>query len=106
IGKVRPAWVVTDDHPGGIFAVAYRATAFKAARGFLHIDARHADVFGPKAGNWSPDSFAFGRTSLWTLDDANPGHVAEMGSMYDSKTAAAEYRKQLGLTESLVDGCL
>lgn len=101
-GLARPAWVVTDKQ--GAFRVGYQATAFRDARGRLHIDARHARLVGPGADGWSPDSFAFGHKLLWTLDDRESGHASELG---EAVTAAADrkaWQAELQRVKALIGG--
>lgn len=100
-GRLRPAWVATFE--AGAFIVGYRATAFRDARGRLHIDARRASDVGPKAGSWIPDSFAFGQARLWTLDDQGSGHSAAMG---ERSADPAAWAKALAEIQALVEGGL
>jgi hypothetical protein len=80
-GIVRPAWISTWDRATGAWQVAYRANAFRDARGRLHIDGRRSRDVGPESEGWSPDSFAFGDTRMWTIDDRGSDHSAPMGEL-------------------------
>ncbi len=110
IGIVRPAWVATWKRgappAGDVLQVAYRATAFRDVRGRIHIDARHAEVNGPERERWSPDSFAFGHRKLWTCDDREDGHAADVGEFIPAEIRGDEYRQLLHLVQSLAEGGL
>ncbi len=101
---VKPAWVTTFEK--GVFIVGYRASAFRDARGRLHIDARKARDVGPSAGNWIPDSFAFGHKLLWTLDDQGSGHSAEMGEVVQAAAEPAGWQTELLRAQALIEGGL
>ena len=104
VGLVKPAWVTTFEN--GAFHVGYRATAFRDARGRLHIDARHARDVGPQAENWIPDSFAFGDKVLWTLDDQGSGHTADMGTTLAAASDRAAWQAELQKVQALIEGGL
>ena len=96
------------EKPGGpdLFQVGYRATSFRDARGRTHVDARRAEVSGPLADEWSPDSFAFGARKLWTCDDAQRGHQADIGETIPAATRGADYRALLRQVQALAEGGL
>jgi hypothetical protein len=104
VGMVKPAWVTT--FKGGEFHVGYRATAFRDTRGRLQVDARHSSDVGPQADNWIPDSFAFGSTLLWTLDDQGSGHVATMGERILAAADRPAWHKELQRVLALIEGGL
>lgn len=104
VGMVKPAWVTT--YKNGEFHVGYRATAFRDARGRLHVDARHASDVGPHADNWIPDSFAFGSRLLWTLDDQGSGHTAEMGELLTAAADPPLWQQELQRVQALIEGGL
>lgn len=106
VGMVKPAWVTTYDREPRTFIVGYRATAYRDARGRLHINARRALDVGPKAKEWSPDSFAFGDKLLWAVDDENRGQSAPMGSLLLAATEAKGWRSALLQAQALVEGGL
>ena len=104
VGMVKPAWVATFEE--GKFVVAYRASAFRDARGRLHIDARNSVDVGPQSQGWSPDSFAIGHKLLWSLDDRASGHSAEMGELIPATTDQALWQRELLRVQALVEGGL
>ncbi len=107
VGMVKPAWVGTwDQGVQGAFVVAYRASAFRDARGRLHIDARNANDVGPQSQGWSPDSFAVGTQVLWSLDDRGSGHQAAMGEIIPATVNQALWRRELQRVQALVEGGL
>jgi hypothetical protein len=106
VGMVKPAWVVTYELDGDKFIVGYRATAFRDARGRLHIDARHSRDVGPNAANWIPDSFAFGSATLWTLDDQGNGHASAMGTLVTAEKDPAGWQAAHLQIQALVEGGL
>jgi hypothetical protein len=104
-GRHRPAWVATfaataeaaaeggvgrldaprDGHPPAAAwpraLVAYRALAYRDARGRTHIDARRSLLAGAQAGSWSPDSFLItppGRVDTIDDDPEHPGHQGRL----------------------------
>jgi hypothetical protein len=77
-GIIRPCWVVTFDGANEIL-VAYRAKAYHDKDGILHVDAREAVISGPKANQWSPDSFAITPdNTVYTLDDGDRGNAGSV----------------------------
>lgn len=101
VGMHRPAWIVTwaaqqlrhqrapveilpsleerlpDRWPRHL--VAYRALAYRDARGRVHLDGRGALLSGPMAQDWSPDSFLFGPDGRVDTVDDDPEHEAHRG---------------------------
>ncbi len=76
----RPVVVATIHEKTGKLRVAYSGTAFRDARGAIHIDCRKKPVIGPESKTWSPDSFSIEADGkVWCKDDrqyrANPGKV-------------------------------
>ena len=114
VGLERPAYVITFMDDTGRMAVTYRASAFRDARGVLHIDARKAVVDGPKARdpqgdeNWSPDSMAiFATGAVCTKDDRNPdGETGIVTGLVCADTATARYLRLWSLAQVMVDGSL
>ena len=104
VGITRPAWVGTWDKTTGKLEVAYRAVCFRDARGRLHVDARRSLCVGPRAKTWSPDSFAFGLTRMWTIDDADRAHEAPGAEVIPASSRGEEYRTLLGQVQALVEG--
>lgn len=105
-GMVKPAWVATFEREPVRFIVGYRATAFRDARGRLHVDARRSTDVGPMAKDWSPDSFAFGDKLLWAMDDANRGQSTSMGTVKTAEADAPGWRAALLRAQALVEGGL
>lgn len=103
-GMVRPAWVSTWDLASGAWQVAYRANAFRDARGRLHIDARRSRDVGPESEGWSPDSFAFGDTRMWTVDDRGSDHSAPMGEFKTREADPAGWSAALQEVLTLLEG--
>jgi len=106
VGMLKPAWVATYEQESGKFIVGYRATAFRDARGRLHIDARRSRDVGPNASNWIPDSFAFGSKTLWTLDDQGSGHASAMGTLVTAEKDPAGWQAAQLEIQALVEGGL
>lgn len=104
VGVTRPAWVGTWEKATGKWQVAYRAVAFRDARGRLHVDARKSQCVGPRSRGWSPDSFAFGLARMWTVDDRDSAHEAAGGEIIPADTQAALYRSLLSQVQALVEG--
>lgn len=91
----RPAWVTTMNRQDGSLVVCYVGTAFTDEDGEVHIDCRWADIAGPQASNWSPDSFAIREDgSVRVIDDADRGNG---GTVASSLTARAEAGAPLSL---------
>lgn len=105
-GIVKPAWVATYERDPRRFIVGYRATAYRDARGRLHINARRATDVGPMAKDWSPDSFAFGDRLLWAVDDENRGQSAPMGTLTPAAADRSAWHRALLLAQALVEGGL
>lgn len=105
-GMVKPAWVTTYEREPRKFIVGYRATAYRDARGRLHVNAHRAVDVGPKAKEWSPDSFAFGDKLIWAVDDENRGQSAAMGTMLPAATEAKAWRAALLQVQALIEGGL
>jgi|GEM_PF-3619133 len=78
----RPAEIATRALGDNRDQVLYRATAFTAADGVIHIDARGAAIRGPLSDDWSPDSFAIHPDlSVEVMDDIHDplqGHVNQV----------------------------
>lgn len=102
VGLVKPAWVVTWED--GKLQVGYRASAFRDARGRLHIDARKSRDVGPNSEAWSPDSFAFGHRTLWTVDDRGSAHSSEFPGVVPAAQAKADYQAELQKAQALIEG--
>jgi hypothetical protein len=117
-GLTRPAWVLTMEGATTRLAVSYRATAFRDAEGRLHIDARQAEVAGPKVGEagngWIPDSFCIAAGWVYTIDDTvertdgrvHPGHTAALGQVVEPRVNPGEYRRLLAWAQGVVEGGL
>ncbi|MFW5751168.1 MAG: hypothetical protein ACOCZK_05925 [Planctomycetota bacterium] len=116
-GPRRRAWVATFTHAERRFEVAHAGTAFIDAAGAVHIDCRDARVAGPRADQWSPDSFAItpsGRVRV--IDDmmrANTGtllgeriHPRDPSPDAPDEDAASPYRRALLHTRLLVEGAI
>ncbi len=102
-GTCRPAWVVT--YAGGTqdMEVAYRAVAFRDHKGVLHVDSRSALIIGPKANQWSPDSFAIFATGAVQSQDDDPEHQRESGVITRLVgTEEGAYRGLLLLAQAVV----
>jgi len=78
----RSADVATRELGANQDQVTYRAQAFTAAGGVIHIDARGAAVAGLYSGDWSPDSFAISPDlQVEVMDDSHDpsrGHVTQI----------------------------
>lgn len=105
-GMVKPAWVATYEREPARFIVGYRATAFRDARGRLHIDARRSTDVGPMASSWSPDSFAFGERLMWVVDDAGRGQSTAMGTVKPAAEDPAGWRAAMLRLQALIEGGL
>lgn len=107
VGMVKPAWVATFEQTPRRFIVGYRATAYRDARGRLHINAHKSTDVGPRAREWSPDSFAFGDKTLWAMDDEGRGQAAALGSVLRvTPETRAQWRAVLLQVQGLVEGGL
>ncbi len=116
-GPRRQAWVATFTHAERQLEVAYAGTAFVDAKGAVHIDCRDARVAGPRADEWSPDSFAIARNGrVRVMDDmmrANTGsllgeriHPRDPPPDAPGDDAASPYRRALLHTRLLVEGAI
>jgi hypothetical protein len=106
VGMVRPAWVATYELSPRRFIVGYRATAYRDARGRLHINAHQSTDVGPRSEEWSPDSFAFGSKLLWAMDDRGQGQSASMGTTVSAASDPTTWHQALLQIQGLVEGGL